>query len=260
VGVTVCVEGAATALYPDPRGTGRYYVEAREGARYEIRLDNRTRERLGVAVAVDGLDVISGEREGGSGRLYVLDPWGGTTVRGWRTSLSDVRRFVFVDEKASYAARSGKASGRMGWIEVTVYQDSQRLPHRLGLPHPLGRLRDHGGREDELGQFEGPPPMRQERPSDDSDAPAAAPLGHPAAPEGAGKFPGTGWGARTGDPVVVVDFHPEASAAERVTLRYEYASTLRALGIRTRRDFARDRDRLRERERGDGGFARPPAW
>ena len=77
-------------------------------------------------VTVDGLNVVSGERDAGRGRMYILDPWGSTTIRGWRRSLHDVHRFTFVDEKASYASRTGKASGRMGWIEVSVYRESAR--------------------------------------------------------------------------------------------------------------------------------------
>ena len=69
--------------------------------------------------------------------------------------------------------------------------------------------------------------------------------------------PGTGWGEQTHDPVRVVDFDPEPHPAERITLRYEYASALRALGILPGRP---SRDRLAERERGAGGFAKPPRW
>ena len=59
------------------------------------------------------------------------------------------------------------------------------------------------------------------------------------------------------DPVLVVSFEPEESPAERLTFRYEYASALRALGIRPWPEVGRDR--LRERERGEWGFAQPPA-
>jgi hypothetical protein len=57
---------------------------------------------------------------------------------------------------------------------------------------------------------------------------------------------------------VVVDFNPEPTPADCVTLRYEYAGALRALGILPRPWWSRDR--LRERDRGDDGFAKPPAW
>ncbi|MFI5008526.1 MAG: hypothetical protein ACHQKZ_13860, partial [Solirubrobacterales bacterium] len=60
------------------------------------------------------------------------------------------------------------------------------------------------------------------------------------------------------DPAVVVSFEPESAPADRVTVRYEYRSALLALGVLPRPWPARDR--LRERERGDSGFAKPPAW
>jgi hypothetical protein len=73
-----------------------------------------------------------------------------------------------------------------------------------------------------------------------------------------GGYPGTGWGAREDDRAMLVDFEPQPSPAERITLRYEYASALRALGILPAPWWARDR--LREREAGESGFAKPPRW
>ena len=253
VGVSVEVEGVAAPLYLAPDGSGRFYLEARRGGRYTIRLANRTGERLAVLMAVDGLNVLSGERQppGTRGRMYVLDPWGSAEVQGWRTSLDDVRRFTFVDEQRSYAARSGKANARMGWIELAVYRERRVTRHEPGISQE-GRNRDRDGREeDERAQGKAQPP------------PAAAPEDRAAesskeAYGGARRdsYPGTGWGEQTHDPVVVVDFQPESQPAERVTLRYEYASALRALGILPTR---LGRDRLRERERGEG-FAQPPKW
>lgn len=274
VGVRVEVSGSATPLYPDPKGTGRYYLEAREGAGYEIHLANRTRERLGVVVTVDGLNVVSGERDAGRGRMYILDPWGSTTIRGWRRSLHDVHRFTFVDEKASYASRSGKASGRMGWIEVSVYRESPRArccDDREGRVSPYSRKREPDSwRDSEPEAFErgdageaAPPPtpeaQAEAKSADEREEGAArGSLGAsraPAAPKHR-SFPGTGWGSRMDDPVMVVSFEPEETPAERLTFRYEYASALRALGIRPWPEVGRDR--LRERERGEWGYAQPP--
>ena len=70
--------------------------------------------------------------------------------------------------------------------------------------------------------------------------------------------PGTGWGERRNDPVVLVSFDPEGEPGERVTLRYEYRPALVALGVLPR--HAPTRDRLLERDRADAGFAQPPAW
>ncbi len=291
VSVRVEVGGDPSRLYPDPRGTGRFYLEARQGAPYEIHLGNRTGERVGVVVTVDGLNVVSGEREGGRGRMYVLDPWGETTIKGWRSSLHDVRRFTFVDEQASYAARAGKANGRMGWIEVGVYRELGRPSVCCdgrdwhGTPHPLEDAPDAwSGREGEVDAAKSSEPgaRRAEAPpvpsatpgpfpeaeaqarvdeSKTADAPALGSsggvYGRPAPRlERPRSFPGTGWGSRLHDPVVVVDFRPEPNPFEQVILRYEYAASLRALGIRVGPDTARDR--LRDRERGAWGFAQPP--
>jgi hypothetical protein len=57
---------------------------------------------------------------------------------------------------------------------------------------------------------------------------------------------------------VLVDFDAQGAPAERITVRYEYAWGLRALGIAPGPHA--DLDRLRARDRGDGGFAKPPAW
>jgi hypothetical protein len=261
VEVSVEVEGSGSPLFAAPDGSGRYYFEARRGARYSIRLANRTHQRLGVVLQVDGLNVISGERpsrgpSADPGRMYVLDPWDQTEVKGWRTSLEEVRRFTFVDEERSYAMRSGKANPKMGWVEVAVYRERGR---------PVGGYwpwREPDARNRPSGEYEdAPAPMAESVPRAGADAPARR------APEAKSQggladegrsYPGTGWGQRTDDHVVVVDFEPERHPAERVTLRYEYASGLRALGIDVRPRFTRDR--LRERDRGQGGFAKPPAW
>ena len=67
-------------------------------------------------------------------------------------------------------------------------------------------------------------------------------------------YPGTGWGEQRNDSVQRVEFTAERIATDHHTIRYEYASGLRALGI-----FP-DHDRLRDRDHGALGFAQPPRW
>ncbi len=247
VSITVEMEGRALPLYPAPDGSGRFYLEARRGGAYSLRLASRSHERLAVLVSVDGLNVVSGDREAvpaagtwsRPGRMYVLEPWTDTLIQGWRTSLAEVRRFEFVDEERSYATRSGKANAKMGWIEVAVYRERpRRLKPVPAAPEVTPRDEGEAGaarkRNDD---------QRSARP--ESSSPTAQ------------GYPGTGWGPRTEDHVVVVDFQPQPTVAEKVTLRYEYASGLRALGIIPERWT---RDRLRERDRGQPGFAEPPRW
>ena len=241
------VDGAPQPLYAAVDGSGRYYFEARKGAHYAIRVANRTGERVGVKLAVDGLNVISGELDRrGPGRMYVLGPWEDTLIQGWRTSLDSVQQFTFVEEQASYAVRSGKATGKLGWVEVEVYRERRpilvREESRVAPPTTLV-------------------PEKEQQKGRSAPAPAANASEAQAdarSAEGADRsYPGTGWGPRADDRAVLVDFLPEPRPAERLTLRYEYASALRALGILPQPWWGRDR--LRERDRGEG-FAKPPAW
>jgi hypothetical protein len=273
VDLSVEVDGTAAPLYFARDGSGRYYLEARAGSAYAVRISNHSPERIGVVLAVDGLNAISGERELGPadparrGRMYVIDPWGDVQVRGWRTSLEDVRRFMFVDERGSYAARTGRANGKMGWIQAWAYRE--RFAAHIAPPR---------GPWDRQPQPYEQPEARREgaAPRDGSDdkaeaaPPKAAPPDVAAAPEsraadGArskrpdgfeGAYPGTGWGSQAWDPATVVRFDAQPAPADTVTLRYEYAPALRALGLLPP---PRERDRLSERDSGDG-FARPPAW
>ena len=258
-------DGASAPLYRARDGSGKYYLEARAGGAYALRIVNRTGERVGIVVAVDGLNAISGEREpvpaagARPGRMYVVDPWDEVRVRGWRTSLEDVRQFTFVDEHASYAARTGRANSRMGWIEAWVYRErsAPRVTRKVSPPIDRGAEAENG--TEEKSRDDARPAPRSERPTDAESVPrATAP---PAAQAGgvtggADSYPGTGWGTRAYDPAQVVSFNPDARPFDSVTVRYEYAPALRALGILPPQRCC---DRLGERERGDG-FARPPAW
>ncbi len=261
VDVAVDVEGRQAPLYDAADGRQRYYLEARRGARYSLHITNRSGQRVGVLVTVDGLNAISGELEPSSqgrpaarpGRMYVLSPWDDVTVRGWRTSLEEVRRFTFVDEERSYAVRSDKSNGKLGWIEVKVYRERHaqvwREPY-VGQNQPVPADRDEEAKASASERARTGAADRRA----DSAAPAAPAAEAPSAARGQ-SFPGTGWGQREQDPVTLVSFEPEAAATDVVTLRYEYRRALVALGILPPRST---RDRLAEREGGRGGFARAP--
>jgi hypothetical protein len=279
IDVSVEIEGAAAPLYPARDGSGRYYLEAHAGGSYAVRIANRCSERIGIVVAVDGLNAISGEREPGPsasarpGRMYVVDPWDEVRVRGWRTSLHDVRQFTFVDERASYASRTGRSNSKMGWIQAWVYRE--RSGARVSPPrhepwdrrsYPEGGTEERGregattGRSDPSAEADKAPPAAAAPPADKAERAegrtADGALRTLPPRESAESFPGTGWGSQAWDPATVVSFVPQRRPSDVVTVRYEYAPALRALGLLPR--FP-DRDRLRERDRGDG-FARPPAW
>jgi hypothetical protein len=276
VSVQLCVGGRPAPLYPSPQGDERHYFQAVEGGNYSVMLRNNSGERVGVLIAVDGLNVVSGDRTSLSADepMHVLGPRETATIQGWRTSLDEVQRFVFVDEQRSYAERTGQANGDMGWIRVLAFREQ-----RPWWQSQRGdRWNRRPSRDERAGHEKAPdssPPAQLERGA----APSAVPSGrNEAAPptarseskglkEDAGQenealagrnnsdsYPGTGWGDQRNDPVRSVEFTAERSATDHHVIRYEYASGLQALGI-----FP-DRDRLRDRDHGALGFARPPRW
>jgi hypothetical protein len=275
VTVSIEVEGRSAPLYAAVDGSNRWYLEAREGSRYAVRLQNRTAERVGVVLTVDGLNAISGERQAGTGRMYVLDPWDSAVVQGWRTSLDSVRRFTFVDERASYAVRSGKLNAKMGWIEAAVYRERRPFVRRRYDDRITSGPREEAPYGESHADGRGSPasPLPEREGERDGAAPPEAMAGRPAPPSvqaqpekrsrdrAAGRresYPGTGWGTEAEDHAVVVSFEPEPHPSDVVTVRYEYARALRALGVMPRPWWSRDR--LRDRERGASGFAQPPRY
>lgn len=268
VDVQLRVDGEAAPLYLQPGRDDRHYFQAFAGRNYSIVLRNNTGRRIAVLLAVDGLNVVNGEisRLRSNEAMYVLSPWESATIKGWRTSLDEVRRFVFVDEQRSYAERTGQANSDMGWIRVLSFRE------QLPWWQNGSKYRDDG-RTREKSRGDGSNTWLPYEGDSKTQAPEAAPApgkaGAPemrsqAAPEAQdnlargeqpeGSFPGTGWGDRKQDHVDRVRFNPEPVAVDQLIFRYEYASGLRALGIIPWRG---PRERLAER---DGGFARPPRW
>jgi hypothetical protein len=274
VDVQVMVDGLNAPLYFRPNGSDRFYFQAFKGRNYSLVVRNNTARRVGVLIAVDGLNVVTGERSSLSRNesMYVLDPYERAVIRGWRTSLDQVRRFVFVDEERSYAERTGQANGDLGWIRVLSFREVEPYGwwDRWGRGRSLYRddAREERREAPEAGA---PAPELQKAPSE---APNVAPKASdgladrrspngtegesapgleqaPGAPE---SNPGTGWGSRRYDPVRRTQFTAERSATDHIVLRYEYADGLRALGIIPRRW------RLWDREDGELGFAQPPRW
>ena len=278
VDVQVQVDGRDAPLYLPTDGSDRLYFQAFKGRHYALVLTNNTGRRVGVLIAVDGLNVVNGERSSlSSGEpMYVLDPWERTVIRGWRSSLEHTRQFVFVDEDRSYAERTGQANGDLGWVRVMAFRERGQqwfppLPGRIddrdrgqqdGEERPYGTLDGHRS-DGPTARREAPeagaaPQSRQEsdqlQPRENGNETKS--YREVAPQQTAPSVPGTGWGQKQWDPVRRVWFVPEAYATDQIVLRYEYASGLRALGILP----GNFRNRLWERERGELGFAQPPRW
>lgn len=268
VDVQIRVDGEAAPLFLSPRGDRRHYFEAFAGRNYSVVLRNNSARRIGVLLTVDGLNVVNGEmtRKSPNEPMYVLDAWESATIQGWRTSINDVRRFVFVDEKRSYAERTGQANSDMGWIRVLAFREQKqvRIFNWKNGQSPDLPWRDTVGERDQRSKNE-PEAAAPRASADKAPAPTLQRMdegsqersmaGLESSKDAGGSYPGTGWGDRRTDRVNYVDFTAERTPVDQLVFRYEYARGLIALGIYP------DRDRLRERDRGGMvGFAKPPRW
>jgi hypothetical protein len=189
--------------------TYRAYVEAVRGERYSVRVVNRSPYRVGLVVAVDGRNVISGEKSflRPQERMYILDPYGSGLYEGWRTGRDRVSRFYFTDAADSYAGAWGDHSA-MGVIAVAVFPERRPPePPPSSIYEPEGVHRQEDGKE---GLRKSAPQPMQPR---------------------AGSQPGTGFGEGRYSPSVRVDFEPEPVPAERHFLKYEWRETLCRQGL-----------------------------
>ena len=119
-------DGRAMQQYPvrGSRDTYRAYLEADKGMGYGIKLHNRSRHRVGVVIAVDGRNIISGQRSElqPNERMYILNPGQEAVYRGWRTGQNRINRFYFSDAADSYAAAWDDKSA-LGVIAVAAFRE-----------------------------------------------------------------------------------------------------------------------------------------
>ena len=221
------------------RDHGRPVVAGRPGARYAVRLVNTTGQRVLAVVAIDGVNVVSGETAGTGQRGYVLEPWQRTEITGWRKSEDEVAAFEFTALSDSYAARTGRPRD-VGVIGVAVFREAPRLEISESRPlpptlRPLPTPRAEGMAK----AAPGAPSMAAAaaEPGDARDAASdvarrgrsSGPLAF--APQPAERL-GTGHGERETSVARTTTFERATSQPEqRVEIRYDSYENLAAAGI-----------------------------
>ncbi|MBV8858510.1 MAG: hypothetical protein JOZ02_16370 [Acidobacteria bacterium] len=237
-GVEVLVGGSPLeALY----GRGRRYVEAREGAEYELLLRNPLPVRVAVALSVDGLNTIDARRTSAwDSSKWVIEPYGTIRISGWQMSSSRARRFYFTTERDSYAARMGRTSD-LGVITAVFFRESTPRPYPVTPPYD----NDEPVRPRDRSEAPKEKDSRAEgtgRSARGSASVAAAP------PDD--DYAATGIGRSVGHDVTWIQMPLERTAAAELTVRYEYRDALVRLGLLPRP--WRDDGALRRRERARG--------
>jgi len=181
------------------------YLEARKRENYGIVITNRTPERVGVVIAVDGRNIITGKRSDlrNNESLYIVNAYETVRYDGWRTSREEVDRFYFTDAADSYSVKTFADSSAMGVIAMAVYREKEQRP-----------------------------PQEEKR---EGQAPPAAPSAGASSKSAAGKLynesAGTGFGDAQHSPVIIVQFEPERDPVQKTLIKYEWREALCRQGL-----------------------------
>jgi hypothetical protein len=243
--------GHTLPTYPVKMRTGlkKVYAEAVKGDNYSIEVRNKLNRRVGLVIAVDGRNIISGAKSWmrNNERMYILEPYESGYFSGWRSSNDRINRFFFTDVPDSYAAAFGDESA-LGIISVTAYAEVRRYeppPQVQSQPAPFYQ-RDLAGKE----------AGSADRATSAPSAPAGEISNHAAKAEKKSlESAGTGYGHSEYSPVRTVTFEAEKSPVETIHVKYEWRSTLCKLGVIRRDPSPRPPiNRLWD----NGGYAPPP--
>ena len=224
-------KGRSLPFYPKAESDAKkkVYAEAVKGDEYTILVRNLLPRRVGLVAAVDGRNIISGNKSWlrNNERMYVLGPYETGHYRGWRTGSDRVNRFYFTEAADSYASAFGDGSA-MGVIAIAVYAEIERY---VSPAPPAGLSREHSGK-----------------------AAAQTPQAKGAPADKAMESAGTGYGREEYSPSRIVAFEPEAQPVETLLIKYEWRSTLCQMGIISCHVPFPPKNRLWD----EGSYAPPP--
>jgi hypothetical protein len=211
---------------------GRTYIEALQGAEYELRLRNSSSDRVAVALSVDGLNTIDARHTSAwDASKWVIEPYQTITISGWQMSSERARRFYFTNERDSYGAKLGQTAN-LGVISAVFYREQRRVRP----PYPISKNRDRSEPQQSSKSIDGVAEGRAAAPSRDDD------------------YAATGIGRNVRNDVYWVNMDLDSRSAGEVTIRYEYYSALLRLGVVPRQQ---SREPLQRRE-DSRGFSPEP--
>lgn len=248
--VEVLVDGRPLEEYA---ARGRHYVEALDGAEYELRIRNPLGERVAVALSVDGMNSIDARRSSAwDASKWVIEPYQTITISGWQMSSSRARRFYFTTERDSYGAKLGQTAN-LGVINAVFFRERQPVVIVTPPRQPRPYEDDGIDRKESPRRSEAPSSAGRERGGAQSKSADAAPRSDD-------DYAATGIGRNVRNDVRWVNMDLQTRPAGEVLIRYEYRDALVRLGI-IPRPYPRT-DTLRRRERSTGfenrGFSPEP--
>ncbi|MCK5897334.1 MAG: hypothetical protein KAG20_11035, partial [Cocleimonas sp.] len=174
----------------------RAYVQAKRGKRYSLRVRNASNRRVGVVIAVDGRNILTGKKSWlrKNEKMYILNPYETTVYKGWRTGKNHINRFFFTASGQSYAS-AWQDKSAMGVIAFAVFNEKPRIMYRQD---------------------------NEQKGKNRRSAPSSALRADEA---------GTGFGREEYSPTVHVRFKPQHRAVSKHFYKYEWRSVLCKRGV-----------------------------
>jgi hypothetical protein len=213
------------------------YVEAIEGAEYEVRIRNPLPVRVAVALSVDGLNTINARHTTAwLSSKWVIAPYQTIHISGWQVSSERARHFYFTTERDSYGARLGQTAD-LGLISAVFFREQR--PYPVTVVPPPRPLR--------------PPYEQKGEDGGESNAPAATSRDKSsgrAYPPPDDQSAATGIGRSVSNDVRWIQMDLDSHPAAEISIRYEFYVGLVKLGILPRLD--RRPEVLRRREEAKG--------
>jgi hypothetical protein len=241
--VEVLVDGRPLEEY---YARGRRYVEALDGAEYEVRVRNPLGVRVAVALSVDGLNTIDARRSSAQdASKWVIEPYQTITITGWQMSSERARRFYFTNERNSYGAKLGQTAN-LGNISAVFFRERRSVG--VVVPPPRRPYPMEDGEREPTERSKNAPSTSTGR--DEARAGAAQPRKAEAYPAPDDDYAATGIGRNVRNDVRWVHLDLESRPSAEVTIRYEYRDALVRLGV-IPRPYPRP-EPLQRRERATG--------
>ena len=104
---------------------GQAYAETPSSGEYILRLHNDSLSRVEAVVAVDGINVTTGETVTKDQSGWLVNACSSLDIKGWLRSTSEVAAFTFTGAGSggSYAEKTGRGTASLGTVAVAVYAE-----------------------------------------------------------------------------------------------------------------------------------------
>ncbi len=133
----IVLEDTAGRRLPTYAHKGQWFAQGQNGARYNVRIYNRSARRVEAVVSVDGRDVLTGKPgDFKAQRGYLVEAYSSVLIEGFRTSLEEVAAFRFTQPGNSYSSRMGTPEN-VGVVGAAFFPEARPVTRArpLVVPH-----------------------------------------------------------------------------------------------------------------------------